>query len=66
MPGQINYTRAMMAEDMGQKIDEASGLASMIASELDNGVNPSELVNAWQEISGELAAILTRVKHLAR
>ena len=66
MPGPKDYTRTMMAEDMGQKIDEASGLASMIASELDNGVNPPELVNAWQEISGELTALLTRAKQLAR
>lgn len=66
MPGQKNYTRAMMAEDMEHKIDEAGGLAILIASDIDNGVNPPEMVNAWQEISGELTALLNRAKQLAR
>lgn len=69
MPGRKNdesYTRQAMAEDLEMKVDEASAIASTIASELDNGVNPIALVDSWNAISGELTAILTRLKQLAR
>lgn len=61
-----NYTRQAMAEDMEMKIDEAIRIASTIADELDNGVNPPELRDKWLGIAGELTGILTRLKQLAR
>lgn len=58
--------RKMMAEDLESKLDEASSLASSIASALDDGANPPELRDAWNSIAGELTGILTRAKKLAR
>lgn len=69
MPGRNGpqgYTRSMMAEDLEMKVDECSCLASTIAGELDNGVNPPELRDAWLGLAGELTGILTRMKQLAR
>jgi hemoglobin-like flavoprotein len=54
------------AEDLEYKIREASGLASVISGELDNGTNPNELVDAWEQASKDLASVLARVKVLAR
>lgn len=67
MPKHVNEpTRTMMAEDMVAKLDEAMMLASTIASELDNGVNPPEMVNAWHYIAAQLVTINAQVKGLAR
>ena len=54
------------AEDLEYKIREASSLASVISGELDNGTNPKELVDAWEQASKDMASVLARVKGLAR
>lgn len=69
MPKRVNEpepTRTMMAEDIVAKLDEAMMLASTIASELDNGINPEELPDAWRGIAAQLVTINAQVQGLAR
>lgn len=58
--------RSAQAEDLEHKIDEAAGIATMIGSDLADGVNPPELAEAWHAIGAELTALLVRAQRLAR
>lgn len=60
------YTRPMMAEDLIAKVAEAGNLASLISSDLNDGVNPPEMRKAWATLSADLVSIVHRASKLAR
>ena len=66
MPGKRKFDTRVEAEDLEQKLLEATSLANAISTELDNGTNPEERADAWEQVSQDLFAIFNRVQKLAR
>lgn len=60
------YTRSQMAEDLIAKASEAATLALEISSELNDGVNPPETSQAWDNVYVDLTKIAQRAMKLAR